>query len=684
MPPSRPEFRPDLEGIRGVAIILVVLFHVGASTFAGGFVGVDVFFVLSGFFITGLLVRESEETGSVNLSEFYAKRALRLLPMILTVLFTTLAVAMWQYAPIDRTSVAENARAVAMYSGNMAFANGAVDYFSSGENPLLHTWSLAVEQQFYFFWPLVFVFIGIVADRSAADTPSALRQSIRKPLLLAMAVLGLISFCASLLLTRSAQPWAFFSMPTRVWEFALGGMIALSLRNIEGAYATATSFTDSPANVHPLHRFGTLLQVAAFVAIAGAVFIYDSATPYPGFAALVPAAAAVLLILGGHGSRTGRVSRALGIPPLQWLGRMSYGWYLWHWPLVGLGGVLNPQIGVWGKLAWCVVALVLAWLTYTHVEQRARLGSLGAIPSQRLSLFACGATVVALIVAQAAVVMSRRAANTPEQKMFAAARGDRIDHGCWGTTVEQAKNPCEFGDRTSSTTVVLFGDSHAEHWFGALDRVGRERGWKIVLLVKGGCPVPEMPGLQHRKLKRYYFECTRFREAMMQRILALKPAVAVLSSFDHYLPTPNDDTRWKVTPEMWESGLRNTYSRLSAAGIPVVAVRGTPRTGFGVPSCLSRKTAELLFAQSCEYSLADGLIPRAVAAQNTASRGLNVRFVDMNDIVCNSTPCKTRTDDGAVIFTDDNHLTVAFSRSVANVFGNRIATAAGTLGRTLP
>ncbi|TMG78516.1 MAG: acyltransferase, partial [Betaproteobacteria bacterium] len=157
MSAERPAFRPELEGLRGVAILLVVLFHAGVGAFGGGFVGVDVFFVLSGFFITGLLVRELESAGSVDVTGFYARRALRLLPALLVVVLCTLGVVMWLYAPIDRAQIAGNARAVALYGGNIEFARTATDYFGSGDNPLLHTWSLAVEEQFYIVWPLLFV-----------------------------------------------------------------------------------------------------------------------------------------------------------------------------------------------------------------------------------------------------------------------------------------------------------------------------------------------------------------------------------------------------------------------------------------------------------------------------------------------------------------------------------------------
>lgn len=666
----RPEFRSDLEGLRGISILLVVLFHAGFSSVAGGFVGVDIFFVLSGFFITGLLERETAVTGGINLTNFYAKRALRLLPPMLVVLFVTLALVMWLYAPIDRPAIASNARAVAMYSGNMAFANNAVDYFAAAENPLLHTWSLAVEQQFYVFWPMVFVLVALAFDRPAAATsafafPEA-RRTAHKPLLITVAVLGVVSFIASVWVTRAAQSWAFFSMPTRVWEFALGGTLALVMNS---------------RTANGLKRW-IWLQFAALVAIAFAVITYDRSTPYPGFAALVPALATIALLVGGQYAPTSWISRVLSAAPFRWLGALSYAWYLWHWPLVGLAGVLNPSIGVWGKLLWCVGALALSWLTLRFVEQPARQGKLSALPAGRLAVGTFAATVVAVMLAHGALVVAERRMKDPVQQQFAAARESRVDHGCWASG-STSNRTCEFGDVGSKTTVVLFGDSHAEHWFGAMDRIGKERHWKVVLMVMGGCPVAELPDLKRSGIKSYYHACTRFREAAMQRIVAMKPAAAVLSSFDHYVSGSGEASEWKMSPEAWETGLRNTYSRLSAAGIPVVAVRGTPRTGFSVPGCLSRREAHLMFAKSCEYDLATSLIPAAVAAQTSAARGLGVQFVDMNDQLCSTTPCKVMRD-GIVVFTDDNHLTYEFSRSVGPVFGARIVAAAGAMGRGLP
>jgi len=175
-------------------------------------------------------------------------------------------------------------------------------------------------------------------------------------------------------------------------------------------------------------------------------------------------------------------------------------------------------------------------------------------------------------------------------------------------------------------------------------------------------------------MKRWYYECTRYREAMLRRIVAARPAAVILSSWDHYMPVNGKGAEWQVTPTDWQNGLRQTYSRLTAAGIKTVAIRGTPRTWFDVPACLSRRAAKLPFARSCEYDRDQSLSRVGIAAQNDAARGLPIRFVNMNDQICGTPRCRAMRD-GIVIFTDDNHLTASFSRSVAPVFGARLAAA---------
>jgi peptidoglycan/LPS O-acetylase OafA/YrhL len=660
MASERADFRPDIEGIRGIAILLVVAFHAGVSWMSGGFVGVDVFFVLSGFLITGLLAREVTSTGDVDLGEFYARRARRLLPAFLVVVIATIALALWIYAPIDQRPIAAHARNVALHYGNVAFAREAVDYHASSGNPFLHTWSLAVEEQFYIIWPLLFV----VLARLENGEPTTARMTRR--LGIGIAVTGALSFIVSLWLTRAAQPWAFFGMPTRIWEFALGGLISFDAARLSKIST----------------KSGTLLQASGLAAIAGASLFYNQATPYPGLAAVVPVLGTAALLVGGMATPAGAITRGLGTSVLRWFGRVSYSWYLWHWPLVGLGAVIDWRIGVAGRLAWSGVALVLAVLTLRFVEEPARHSSWLRERSYSLNLVALGASLSAVLIAYGAMLVAQRRVSSPSQRLYAAARTDGMEHDCWGSLLENATAPCVFGDRNAKETVVLMGDSHAEHWLPAVDRMGKERGWKVIAMVKPACPVADIPELVNGRLKRRYTECTTWRRAMLRRIVGLRPMAVILSSYDHYMPARGKLSESGVTPATWRDGLRRTYSLLSSARINTIVMRDVPQPGFDVPACLSRRAAGAPFRmRECEYDRDESVSPRAIAAQNEAARGLDrVAFVDMTDRLCARSPCAVALR-GTVVYRDDDHLTATFSRAEAPVLGARISAAVSRLER---
>ena len=458
-------------------------------------------------------------------------------------------------------------------------------------------------------------------------------------------------------------------MPTRIWEFALGGALSILI-------ARTSEEPVSPENERMRVSRGCSPGWRHSLALAFVVMTYDRATPYPGIAAAVPALAASALHLGGTCRPRSAITRALSPAPLRWLGRLSYAWYLWHWPLVGLGAVLWPDIGVGGRLALSVAALALAWTTHHLIEQPAREGRFSRLPASWLAPLALLASVSVALVAHGALRIAERQVARPEQQRLADAREDHMQHQCWATGADAPAGACEFGDTRSAVTIALLGDSHAEHWLGALDRAGREHGWKIVVMVKGGCPVADLPELPHARLKRPYDDCTRFREAMMRRILAMRPSAVILSSWDHYVSPDGSSADWQVTPAMWLEGLHRTYARLTDEGLRVAVIRGTPRTWFNVPACLSRMAARLPFAGDCSYDLGRSLNGAASTAQIEAARGLPIRFVDMNDQICATTPCDV-VRGGLVVFTDDNHLTASFSRSLAPVLGQRLAVALG-------
>ena len=318
-PGEKDGFRPDIEGLRGIAVTLVVLFHAGllsaTSGITGGFIGVDLFFVVSGFLITGLLIRERERSGRISFSRFYARRVRRILPAAAVTLLVTIAVSNSLVSLVSRSSVMQDAAAAALSIANIRFAV-TTDYFNPvNYSPILHFWSLGVEEQFYFVWPALLAVVAWKFPRPGAAV--------------ALAIVIVVSFIASLTITESSPSTAFYMLPTRAWQLAAGGLLAIGSGSLDGL----------PRRIRAV--LGTLLAFAGWAALAAlitAALVIDSVTtPYPGLAALVPTVAGVLLIASGPESIGPGI--LLRLPPIRFIGKISYSLYLWHWPILLLGGL---------------------------------------------------------------------------------------------------------------------------------------------------------------------------------------------------------------------------------------------------------------------------------------------------------------------------------------------------------
>jgi peptidoglycan/LPS O-acetylase OafA/YrhL len=304
--PARPPFNAELQGLRAIAILLVVAYHAQHSLVPGGYVGVDVFFVISGFLITGLLAREAEATRTVQLTRFYARRARRLLPAAMLVLIATVVMVGPTLPPFELKAFSSVAISTALYVGNFWFAHMATDYLRAGEShisPLLHYWSLCVEEQFYLVWPSL-VLLALWASRRTRRVGSVLTVTL-------LAV-GVLSFMTSILATRIAHPWAFFAMPARAWEFACGGVTGL----IVDARGSGSA------------RFANTLAAVGIACVVGAAFWFDDQTSFPGYAALLPVLGASLVLAVTTRERGTAVTSFLRLRPLQILGDLSYSWYL--------------------------------------------------------------------------------------------------------------------------------------------------------------------------------------------------------------------------------------------------------------------------------------------------------------------------------------------------------------------
>jgi peptidoglycan/LPS O-acetylase OafA/YrhL len=375
----RGRFRPDIEGLRAIAVVAVVLYHAHVTQLSGGFAGVDVFFVVSGYLITGLLWRELREKRRISLSGFYSRRARRLLPAsMLVVVVTALASRAW-LPPLEVPSALKDGLASALYVGNYRFVAEHTNYLnaSAPPSPFQHFWSLGVEEQFYLVWPLLLIGAAVVWRKQHAHSRRLVPSRLG-----AVGVLGALtigSFGLSVWLTSTDQPWAFFSLPTRAWELGVGGLLALA----------------GPELRRIAPRPAAVLGWMGLTGVVASMFVIGSHTPFPGWAALAPVTGAGAVLASGQALREdglGRLGRRTGPSlvlaprPVQFVGRISYSWYLWHWPFLILAPyVVGHSLSLVQNLAAAELSGVAAFLSYHFVENPARSSAwLARLPRRSL------------------------------------------------------------------------------------------------------------------------------------------------------------------------------------------------------------------------------------------------------------------------------------------------------------
>jgi peptidoglycan/LPS O-acetylase OafA/YrhL len=583
-------FRPDIEGLRAVAILAVLAFHARIPLLQGGFIGVDVFFVISGYLITGLLLRELRSSGRIDLRRFYARRARRLLPAALVVIAATLLASWFLLSEIDFPDVARDGAAAAVYVSNYRFALVATDYFAaqSAPSPLLHYWSLGVEEQFYLFWPLLLLVVARLW---------ALRWFWAVALALAVASFGL-----SLWITQIDAPWAFYSLPTRAWQLALGALAALGVLAIPARWPSLAA---------------SAVAALGLALIGAGVLLITPSTPFPGIAALLPAAGTALVIIGGERHRT-LAGRALATPVPRWFGRISYSLYLWHWPILILGPLLIGHDGARVRIALALVSILVAALSTWFIETPFRVGRGSRLPSGRTLVLAGSsslAVALAAVLASGSLfaapiadvpVPSLPASGDPQPALLqpvlsgpipdglrpplAQARDDRGPIGqetCVTLIVETQPDPCVVGDPQGSTTVVLYGDSHAAMWLPALELMATDRHWRVVPVIKVACPPFEVR-VWRPSLDRALTECDVWRPLAMDVIAREHPAIVFVASSRNYQLVDDQGRPLPINAYAgWESGMVDALRALRALADRVVLIGESPHFHFDPPRCLA-------------------------------------------------------------------------------------------------
>jgi peptidoglycan/LPS O-acetylase OafA/YrhL len=620
--------RADVQGLRGVAVLLVVLYHAGVPGLPGGFIGVDVFFVISGFLISGLLVREFMATGYIAFARFFARRARRLLPAALLVTAVTTVVALWIYPPMEQREIVSSARAASLYVSNHWLAGRSVDYLGgeADSNPLLHMWSLAVEEQFYLVWPLV-VALGMRIGGVRGSS-------------LVIGGLSVVSLCACVAMTWHSQPWAFFLMPFRAWEFGAGALVQIAL--VRGVRSDNEAWP----------RWISWIGLAAIAASAAWL---DTSRLYPGLWALAPTFGTASVLLGIYASKRS-AGVLLAVPPLRVVGDLSYSWYLWHWPFLVASRVLAPQGGPSVTVAAVILSLGAAALSYRWVEGPIRFSPPPWLRRNPLALAAALAASALLAAACTATVAWIGARGMdPQQRAFADAVSDIPDiyaAGCHATFAVTDLPRCAFGSTQAKTKVVLFGDSHAGQWFPALQRLATERGWQLIALTKSSCPAVQM-SVYSDVLRRTYLECDEWRERMFRRIEAERPALIVISSASQH-----------VDPAQWRTATARTADRLAGLGAHQLWIRDTPSPGFNSPRCLARAQwqGRVNFLELCAFDR-DMVMAQTGAifeAERSALAGRpDVRWLDLTTEICPEKHCTTLRA-GHPLYSDGNHVAASW------------------------
>ena len=703
-----------------MAVLAVVAYHCHVGWLGGGYVGVDVFFVISGFLITDHLWRELGAEGHLSFSAFYRRRARRLLPAgMLVVVVTAAASAVW-LPPLQTRTVWKDGLASALYVGNYRFALTRTDYLASTlPSPFQHFWSLGVEEQFYLVWPVLLV-AGALAWRRGAPSRGSVTACI--------ALVAAGSFAFSYWLTGANQPWAFFSLPSRAWELAAGGLVALGVapgrRRVPPAAAAALGWLG--------------LGAIAWSAIAFSPF-----TPFPGSAALVPVLGAAAVIGAGIGRPAAGPVVLLGRPLMQGIGRISYSWYLWHWPVVILAPYMagRAALAEWQYLGLGLGSAGLATLTYFCVERPVQRSAwLTAQPwrTYALGTSLTGAGVVACVLAvsslppltgagrapvaairippttaaplarrpavagpdptplarrpdpalvafdaaQAQVVAAlRRSASAtrvpanldpPLGQASASESAPDVD-GCLLSFLATEQPPCLFGATASTDSVVLFGDSHATMWFPAVDRYANAQHLALRVWTKATCP-PIQLSIYTPELGRQFTECDEWKQSVLAHILSLRPKLVVLGM------APNYDLAYHIVQDspQWLRGLAGMIHAIRQSGAQVVVMGPVPSPNTYIANCLSAHLTDMPACAVRSTGGADGpglfgYDTAGMIAERAAVAQAGAWFVDVKPWFC-AAVCPPVVDN-LLVYRDNSHITVPYVEYLAPLVADQLSLA---------
>ncbi|WP_253872205.1 acyltransferase family protein [Promicromonospora umidemergens] len=678
---ARRRFLPEVQALRAVAVALVVIYHLEPNMLPGGFIGVDVFFVISGFLITGHMLREVEQTGKLSLTRFWAGRARRILPASLVVIAATAVLATAVVPVTEWANLQRQALASVFYVQNWVLAADAVDYLAADNvaTPFQHFWSLAVEEQFYLLWPIVVVGAALAVRRARGDRTRALRRVV-------LVLFGLIvaaSFVWSVREVSAGDPAAYFATTTRLWELGVGGLLAVVLRHTD-RFALARS----------------ALALAGLATITVGSFLLTAASPFPGVAALVPVLGAVAIIAAGRTVGAGSLTWLVDRSWVQWLGNVSYSLYLWHFPIIACFEVwADRSPRPLESLGLLALSLLLAQLSYVWVERPVRLGR-WARPNGRMLVAAAAAMAVTAGISVTPMIR----AEILEREWRQAAAGVVVGPGsgfgaeaiagkhvpafvtqvpvivpnledvhkelsrtyaaCASGAASNVTPTCEFGDPEGTKTIAVVGDSHVRMFASPIVSAAKEQGWRVVTYLHNSCTF----SLDPRKM--------RFAEACLQAnadtldALRADPADIVVTGI--YGDSEFD------SPSGGVDGLVRMWDALHEAGSRVVVLKDAPRPRMDVLECVADHAKD---PEDCAVSRKEAFSDPGHATVAKAARlAADVEVLDLTDRFCGPQRCMPVVGN-VMVYRDHNHITDTYARSLHPYIADALWPTTGTLAQ---
>ena len=644
-PESTDYFRKDIQGLRGIAVLLVVIYHTGIAL-PGGYIGVDIFFVISGFVITQLLMREVDTTGKISLTGFYERRIRRILPAVAFAIIGTLLLSVFALSPFgEQQQVAQTSRASTLFAANFYFYLQD-SYWALAENPFRHLWSLAVEEQFYIFFPALLLTLNRLKIR--------INSRLSVAILIAISV---VSFVISYFLSLGEQIlpkpelFAFFGTPWRIWEFLVGSLIAL-IPNVKKSLLAAS----------------LPVSISAVIAIAWSSLMFDSYTPFPGSAALIPVVATAALIQFGTNNHF--LTKLISVRPLTAIGDISYSWYLWHWPLIVFAKRVFPGSDVVAPIGAALLSIPIAVLSLRKIENPIRRNprirgkrvlQLGAVCLLSPFLFSFATQKLG----DTGLGLTELRNDNQIRTSWSDARNCQIE----STIIKEQKECTSTTFAVSDKTMMLVGDSAASVFSDAISVVARQEGYDFATYYANGCPISYLP-------MNYRPDCAPNFAVVQKKISDLDPDILVIANMsDLYVDGSglgavirNFDGRaardryegLEFWIENWRLLLNSNLSTRK-----VLVVQQSPLSAMREPILLQKFINTMR-----EPLLLQKLFDELVSLDNSDTRNMivaaeaelfknnkNIAVFDPATVLCDDKNCR-QTLNGDALYYDGRHLTV--------------------------